>query len=876
MRIVPSTAFQITAKDPAGVVLRRAASAAAGRALPPRHLYQALALLVAAACMSPTPTPAQALTPAFTYQGELRSAGSPANASFDMEFRLYSTPSGSGQIGPLLTRLAVPVTNGLFSVPLDFGAAQFAGDRQWLEIAIRPAGGGAYETLSPRTEVTAAPYAWSAAVALANSVSTTSLVDGAVQSADIAGGAVGTTQINPAQVQRRVSGTCAGTQGVQSVNADGTVLCGNFAGTVTSIATGAGLTGGPITASGTISVAPGGIGTTEINAAQVQRRVGGSCAGVGRMTAISEAGGVTCVPDLDTGVDTVNVSGGLTRTLAGRTLNLGTDSSIQRRTAGSALSCPAGQVLQAVAADGTPSCVLAWLASGNAGLNATLNYLGTSDATPLNLRSNNVQIGRIESLALPGPAGGATANVQFGNPENLIAVGVRGATISGGGARSGDSEPDLTLEGPNRVRGHYGTVGGGYSNTVGAPGSTPLDAAFATIAGGRGNSASEIDSFIGGGSNNFASGQNAVVGGGFGNSASLSSSVVGGGDRNTASGAAATVGGGFFNCAGGHFSWAGGSNAKVRPGSASGAPGVGCNGVASSGDADGDQGSFVWADVGGPFVSSGANQFLVRASGGFGFNTNDPLTNFDIVGQRIGHVALIRNEGNTSPDGLAVRLNVAVNPTTANNFLTFQRADGSSVGSVEGNGAGGVVFNTSGGDYAEYLPLADGVSKAALTPGRVVGIRGGRVSLDTDGAEQLGVVSTNPAISGNDPGEAKRDSHALIAFLGQVDVVVAGPVNAGDFLIASGHADGRAIAVPPDRLRPELLGEVLGRAWTASAEGSVRALVGLSPVDAAQSVALAGQAAEIAALRAELAQRDAALQAALSAIEARLNRTAQP
>ena len=33
---------------------------------------------------------AQALSPAFTYQGELRLAAGPANANFDMQFRLYS------------------------------------------------------------------------------------------------------------------------------------------------------------------------------------------------------------------------------------------------------------------------------------------------------------------------------------------------------------------------------------------------------------------------------------------------------------------------------------------------------------------------------------------------------------------------------------------------------------------------------------------------------------------------------------------------------------------------------------------------------------------------------------------------------------------
>jgi hypothetical protein len=37
----------------------------------------------------------------------------------------------------------------------------------------------------------------------------------------------------------------------------------------------------------------------------------------------------------------------------------------------------------------------------------------------------------------------------------------------------------------------------------------------------------------------------------------------------------------------------------------------------------GDRGTFVWADTQfADFVSSGSNQFLVRAGGGFGFNTN--------------------------------------------------------------------------------------------------------------------------------------------------------------------------------------------------------------------------------------------------------------
>jgi hypothetical protein len=60
-------------------------------------------------------------------------------------------------------------------------------------------------------------------------------------------------------LQRRVSGTCAAGSAVATVNADGTVTCqtvtgGSGSGTVTSVGSGLGLTGGPITGSGTLAI----------------------------------------------------------------------------------------------------------------------------------------------------------------------------------------------------------------------------------------------------------------------------------------------------------------------------------------------------------------------------------------------------------------------------------------------------------------------------------------------------------------------------------------------------------------------------------------------------------------------------------------------
>lgn len=514
-----------------------------------RRAIRALALGLAITSASPL---AAQVTPAFTYQGELRSGGNPANASFDMEFRLYGAATGGAQIGPVVTRPNVAAVNGLFNVQLDFGPAQFAGDRQWLEVRIKPAGSGSYESLLPRTEVTATPYALGAVAALANSVTTTSVVDGTLQAVDLAPGAVGATQIDSAQVQRRVSGSCNGSEGVQAIAADGSVSCGSFAGgsgTVTNVATGVGLTGGPITGSGTISVAPGGIGATEIDSAQVQRRVSGACAGANFVQQVNQDGSVGCGP------------GG--------------------------------------AASG-------WSLNGNAGTDPATDFLGTTDAQPLVLRTQNEPSLRIEpSVGTGGVV--ISANILGGSSANSLTPGVRGATISGGGVPAGDSDPDLPSGSPNRITDHYGTIGGGVGNRAGDDAEPLFGAPFATIGGGKGNISSGNGSTVAGGWGNTAGDSLSSVGGGFFNIASGNSSTVVGGSGNTASGAAALAGGnsctasGFAALALGDQTVASGRNAVAL-------------GHMATANLDN---SFVWADGQvGSFSSVSANSFSVRAGGG--------------------------------------------------------------------------------------------------------------------------------------------------------------------------------------------------------------------------------------------------------------------
>ncbi len=116
------------------------------------------------------PNAAAALGQAFTYQGRLKSAGAPLNATADFQFSLWdaagtgSPPTGGTQIGATQAVNTVTVTGGLFTVQLnggnEFGATAFTGDARRLQIAVRsPAGGGSYTTLSPRQPMTPVPYA---------------------------------------------------------------------------------------------------------------------------------------------------------------------------------------------------------------------------------------------------------------------------------------------------------------------------------------------------------------------------------------------------------------------------------------------------------------------------------------------------------------------------------------------------------------------------------------------------------------------------------------------------------------------------------------------------------------------------------------------
>ena len=101
---------------------------------------------------------ARAQTTAFTYQGQLNSSNTPVTGVYDFRFLIYNA-SSVVVAGPL-TNAPVGVTNGLFTVTLNFGASVFDGSTRSLEIGVRGYGDtNAYAVLSPRQTLTSVPYA---------------------------------------------------------------------------------------------------------------------------------------------------------------------------------------------------------------------------------------------------------------------------------------------------------------------------------------------------------------------------------------------------------------------------------------------------------------------------------------------------------------------------------------------------------------------------------------------------------------------------------------------------------------------------------------------------------------------------------------------
>jgi hypothetical protein len=935
----------------------------AGHGLPLRRLLARAGFVALASLLAPGP--AQAVGTAFTYQGRLTDAGNPASGSYDLQFVLFDAAAGGAQVGATLTRDDVAVTNGLFTVSLDFGAV-FTGSKRWLELAVRPgASTGAYTTLGARQELTPSPNAlfssgapWSGIsgkpAGFADDVDNDSGGDitavaagigltgggsaGAVSlGVDLGGSGSATTVARSDHDHFGQSWSGSNTTGLSITNAGGAALRGLSTSTAasgtgvygeTSSSQGFGVHGN--STSTTVGTFPMGVLGTTVQGAgvfgQSTNGVGvsgyatsatGFTTGVGGTSQSPDGTGVwgqatsttgfaigvrgetssiggiavwgyatpTAAEGSPTGVEgrtdspagtgvhgfaaaasgaavgvrgvslspagfggyflnttggpAIGVSAGGIRFADGTTQTTAGTGDITAVTAGAGLSgggttggvtlgvdtavtqarisatCPAGSSIRVVDQAGAVSCETddaGWSLTGNAGTNPAVNFIGTTDNQPLVLRVNNQRALRLERVTTQvGPDTYSGQNTVGGDAGNSVTAGGTQATIAGGGGS------DATGARPNLVTDIGGTVGGGVGNRAGDAVGSLTTASFPTVAGGYRNTASGRESAVGGGSDNVASG---VV------------SVVSGGGSNRAAGLWATIPGGTGNVAGGIASFAAGTQAVARD-------------ATQSGDPDGDEGTFVWADSQfvGDFVSTGANQFLIRSAGGVGINTNAPTPGGLTVAPpgKITFGAQTRQMIDLWGSGYGIGVQGGTvyfrTDPPSGGFAWF--LGGTHNDAQYDPGPGGIrqmrldvagnlfvrgSVNPGGADFAEMLTAEPG-----LEPGDVLAIGpNGQLTLATTPYQDslAGVYSTQPGLVGGAGDGESLEGKVPLAVAGVVPVKVTaenGPIKPGDRLTSSSTA-GHAMRASREKV---VVGVVIGKALEPldAPTGVIRTLV---------------------------------------------------
>ena len=351
----------------------------------------------------------------------------------------------------------------------------------WTPVTL-PAG-GTVTSVGTGTGLTGGPITGTGTISIAaGGVTATELATNAVTNIKVADNAITTAKIQDATITGAdIANTTitanklaqSGATPNQVLHWDGTnwVPVTPTSGTVTSVAAGTGLTGGPITTTGTLSIATGGVTATEL-----------------------ATNAVTNIKVADNAITTAKIQDA---TITGADIANTTITANKLAQSGAANN----QVLQWNGTNWVPVTLAAgWNLSGNAGTNPTTNFIGTTDDQPLEVRVNNTPVVRYELNMAPTTAGTPSPNIIAGYSGNSATAGVKGSVIAGGG-----------LENANIVDGDWAVISGGRDNRAGrmAPYS-----AYSTVGGGASNASLGQWSSVGGGKNNTANASGSAIPGG--------------------------------------------------------------------------------------------------------------------------------------------------------------------------------------------------------------------------------------------------------------------------------------------------------------------------------------------------------------------------
>lgn len=327
--------------------------------------------------------------------------------------------------------------------------------------------------------------------------------------------------------------------------------------------------------------------------------------------------------------------------------------------------------------------------------------------------------------------------------------------------------------------------------------------------------------------------------------------TIGGGRANTASGIYATVSGGFANTASGSYATVPGGISNFATMSYTLAAGQQANAN--------HQGAFVWADSTNAAFSSMANdQFLVRASGGMGVNTNGTPAAFQVAKD-------ISGSGNYGQIE-------AIGATNNGKRMTMGFDTASSVGwleaSVTGSSYNDLLLNPAGANILVGTTITTG-DKLTVNGDMRVGTSGTNGCLKNFGGGTItGSCSSDVRL--------KKNIEPFALMLDQVSQLR--PVHyewrAAEFPqygFAANTTSYGLIAQEVERVLPELVGQdERGYKTVNYSELPLTLLQALKELRTEKDAQIAAQEKQIVAQQSqitELEQHDAAMEARLAALE---------
>lgn len=543
---------------------------------------------------------------AFTYQGHLADAGEPANGSYDIRFILFDVDMFGFPIGPLLTNDNVAVSNGLFTVTLDFGPV-ISSASYWLEVGVRPgASTGSFTTLEPRQPLTPSPqalFAASAGTVTNSAITSAHLANNAVTAAHIANNAVNSADIlNNTIVPADLNIASFDTTFWKVDGNGGTTPVRNFLGTTDNQALELKVNG---QRAFRLEPSIDSIADPDLLDDGAPNVIGGAAYNYvlpGVVGATIGGGGATNL----LGAAFSNYVAAFFGTIAGGIGN--------RMETNGAYSVIGGGGVNHIGPDVTSSVIAGGINNTNNSDDAAIgggkyNLILANDSEGAIIAG-----GRFNAILGTGVVDGTIS----GGSDNAILFNASGSTIGGGNNNTNAERTfNATISGGSfnfiQTNASSGVIGGGGFNTIqtnadlatisGGVNNTVLFAAdYAAISGGNANRAAAIGSSISGGQVNFVvtNAINSVIGGGSTNTIQTNAqwAVIGGGLRNVVltNASFAAIPGGRSNVVASH-GFAAGFNARAT-----------------------NQGAFVWSDSAGTLTASTNNDSVTfRARGGYRF-----------------------------------------------------------------------------------------------------------------------------------------------------------------------------------------------------------------------------------------------------------------